>query len=78
MITLFTESFQKQSGKRLISIKTVDGDRFVIALTAELLAEGYTAIKNGARFISFLTADGGIKHFNVQNIVSITEREAIE
>lgn len=61
-----------------ISIKTVDGSRFdttsdgVTQKTAEEMI--LEAAKSGAHFLQFFV-DGGNKYFNIQNIVSITEKE---
>ena len=51
---------------RKISVKCVDGSRF------DYDATGYVEKAFGAHFITF-DIEGGTKHINVDNIVSITD-----
>ena len=66
---------------KMISIKTVDGSRFDIEIDPNLQKTVEDMIQEaGDRYVSFFKfpVDGGNKYFNIQNIVSITEKEIEE
>lgn len=56
------------------SIKTVDGSRFDFETEPGTGDSLMDSIDPGAMFLG-LPIDGGIKYFNLRNIVSITERQ---